>query len=402
MARITSICVVVATLLFAGCLTPDDDLPEGEDGVGDLDETTADPDGKADATSEIRARIDGLTVWVDPAMVARDGAWILEGRASRNLDAIQSWVPDDAFATAAITGKRTFEVRFAAGHELDTLLSGLPIFVTVTPTSGDPATAAVWVAPRLTAMTGSSRIYLHTAIEPVWVAYELVYRGAATIATGWGELQVWTDGGPAPQPVATGGRAWRIDGSYEALAGGLGAGRPVHAAVYKDGVSAEKSASIALRVTRLGLTRLDAAVVWERTCDDDVAACLAALPAGTIDTGACGSYRQVQSCGGLDVPEAPAGVTMADDLRAHLVGWYAQHGADVAAAGGNTLAQAQAAVDAYGFERVELAEEDPEAHDLTTTWVFRHGDVVYPGSDIVWFVAYDKGTGALLRVYDFN
>jgi hypothetical protein len=368
----------------------------------ELDEVTVDPDSKADAASEIRTRIDGLTVWIDAAMVADAGGWVIEGRASRNLDGVSSWVPDDAFATATVTGARTFEVRFEPGHELDTLLSGLPIFIDLDPTTGAGATAAVWVSPRLTAMTGTSRIYLHTAIDPIWVAYELVYRAKATLSTGWGELQVWTDGGPAPQAVSTGGRGWRIDMGYEALAGGLGAGRPVHAAAYKDGAPVEKAASVALKVTKVGLTRGDAAQVWERTCDDDVAACLAGLPEGTVDTAACGRYREVQACGGLDVPEAPAGVTMADDLRAHLVGWYADHGADVAAAGGNTLAQAQAAVDANGFSRVTNADEDPEAHDQATTWVFRHADVVYPGSDIVWFVAYDKSTGALVRVYDFN
>ncbi len=395
-------CLLLAVTTLA-CVAPDapgpNDLPEGEDGTGSLDETVVD-DTKADSTAELRVRIDGLTVWFDPAMVADDGAYVLHGRASRNLDAAFSWVPDDAFATTTITGKRTFEVRFAPGYELNTLTSGLPIFVDLDPTTGEGATAAVWVAPRLTAITGSSRIYLHTAIDPVWVAYELVYRGRATLASGWGELSTWTEAGPAPQAVALGGRAWRFDGGYDALAGALAGG--LRAQAHRDGVVAEKSASVALRVTRLGLTRDGAADVWTRTCDADVAACLAALPAGTVDTASCGRYREVLACGGLDLPEAPSPLTVADDLRAHLVGWYADHGADVAASGGNSLADAQAAVDPTAFERVTLAEEDPEAHDQATTWVYRHPDVVFPGSDIVWFVAYDKATGALVRVYDFN
>ena len=38
-------------------------------------------------------------------------------------------------------------------------------------------------------------------------------------------------------------------------------------------------------------------------------------------------------------------------------------------------------------------EEDPHGHDLSKFIVFRHPDVVFPGSDIAWFGAYDRATG---------
>jgi hypothetical protein len=47
-------------------------------------------------------------------------------------------------------------------------------------------------------------------------------------------------------------------------------------------------------------------------------------------------------------------------------------------------------------------EEDPFAHDFALVEVWRHPDVVWPGSDIVWHGAYDRASGELLEVYDFN
>lgn len=102
-----------------------------------------------------------------------------------------------------------------------------------------------------------------------------------------------------------------------------------------------------------------------------------------------------------DAATAPASTRMAADLRAYLVGYYASH-PELVSFGANTLAQAQAAVASAKFEQVTLAEEDPYAHDLTQFWVFRHPDVTFPGSDIVWFVVYDKSTDALVEIYDFN
>ncbi|PCC71351.1 hypothetical protein SAMN02745121_00890 [Nannocystis exedens] len=94
--------------------------------------------------------------------------------------------------------------------------------------------------------------------------------------------------------------------------------------------------------------------------------------------------------------------TFVADLRAHLVGYYRQFGADIVTAGGNTLQQAQ---DAVSLDLVvELADilDDPYAHDLDTFRVLRHPDVVFPGSDISWFGAYHRATCVLSQIYDFN
>jgi hypothetical protein len=102
---------------------------------------------------------------------------------------------------------------------------------------------------------------------------------------------------------------------------------------------------------------------------------------------------------------ASTGVTAATfvrDLKEYLVRWYAAHGADVIGAGGNTLARAQAAVRESLVTEVTNPEDDPDGHDLQKARVFRHPDVAYPGSDIVWFGAYDKTSGTKLAIYEFN
>lgn len=92
----------------------------------------------------------------------------------------------------------------------------------------------------------------------------------------------------------------------------------------------------------------------------------------------------------------------ADDLRAHLDGWYAAHEADVADAGGATLGEAVSAVDASLVTPVVDPSDDPFADDLGTTAVYTHPDVVFPGSDRRWFGAYRLSDGARLYVSDFE
>jgi hypothetical protein len=92
----------------------------------------------------------------------------------------------------------------------------------------------------------------------------------------------------------------------------------------------------------------------------------------------------------------------ADDLRAHLDGWYAAHQADVEAAGGATLAEAVLGVDASLVTPVLDPADDPFGDDLGATAVYTHPDVVFAGSDRVWFGAYRLSDGANLYVQDFE
>lgn len=90
------------------------------------------------------------------------------------------------------------------------------------------------------------------------------------------------------------------------------------------------------------------------------------------------------------------------DLREHLVAHYMQYGDDIAMAGGNTLAEAQNAVTPVLVVELVDASEDPFAHDFAEFRVLSHPDVVFVGSDTVWFGAYARDTGALVEIYSFN
>lgn len=392
---------VLSLALLAACV---DGAAEPGPSGPDTDEVIA--DDKADAPGELRARIDGLTVWLRP--VARlgqtDGEIYvdIEGRTSKNLAEVHAWVPDDRFGTAQIVSARKFVVTLGSGHEVNTMLSGLPLFIGITPTSGAPAEAAVWLAPRLGNATGSSRIYLNTTVTPSWVGGDVIYRGGATLAAGYDQLTV-TAPAAAPTVAATGtARKYRVDWTFTDLAAALRApGQAVLAEAHKGATTVTKDAAFEVRVARLGLTARDPREVWPRQCDDEVFACLVELGPDVVDAGACGTYRQVQACGGpAAVTIAPA--TLARDLRDWLAYWYTLHGADVAAAGGSTLAEAQAAVDPEGFSELADPADDPHGNDLTQVRVFQHADVVFPGSDRAWFSTYERASGTFLEAYDFE
>jgi hypothetical protein len=356
-------------------------------------------DGKAD--TELRVRVDGLTVWIDPAVTRADGdrPWRLDGRASKNLASVHSFVPDDGFGRATVKSARTFELALD-DHELNTILSGMPLFVEIEPTSGASATASVWLAPKLGEFSGTSKLRIDSTVTPRWVAGDVIYRGGARVEPGW-SMAVAGDDAPQvfAEPVAN---RFRIDIHYRQLAPAATAPFTFEAHNHDGSQSGAKQARVVMATRRIGLTRLDPEAVWQQRCEAKVRTCLQALPASTADAGTCGTYRQVHVCGGLELGEQPAGDRIASDLRAFLVGYYADHGADITGSGGNTLAQAQAAVDPTKFTLVTDPGEDPFAHDLGAFWVFRHPDITFPGSDIAWFAAYEKSTGALVEIYDFN
>jgi hypothetical protein len=386
-------------LLMFGCAP----APELEEGSGPTE--IVDDDGKFDSASELYARVTGMSVWVDKtAQVAtRDGrsVWLLEGRASRDLDGVFSFVPDDPFCRAQVLSARRFEVFCEPGSELNSVLSGLPLFVSLTPKSGPgavSATAAVWFAPRFARFSGSSKVSVDAKVSPVYLAGGSVsYRGRAQTQSPYHQLVVAADDDFESVVYGEGTRKFRFDWPYPALEKALG--DRVRFTAHSSSGSVSKYAGFDVAVPRLGLTTGDPYQVYAEECLASVKACLKASSPTQPDYESCGTYRQVQRCGGRPLAIMPEPATIAADLKKHLVGWYQQHGVP---AGANTLAQAQAAVDVNLINRIGLAEEDPLGHDLEKFFVFMHPDVVFPGSDRRWFVVYDRVWGKLADAYDFN
>lgn len=277
----------------------------------------------AQSADEIRVREDGLTLWVDvvaPVSVEGSGELraTLRGRTSANLDAAFSYVPDDAFGTASVVGPRSFEVALRGGHEINSILSGLPLLTRLTMSNGKVYTARISLAPRFTAQEGSAAITLDTPIRTAYVrgADPLRYRGtAATAATG---LTVTTTDGASPAVAALGGGRFRLDWAYAGLSQVFDRKSDrVQLAATSGGTAVSRRAGIELTAEGIGLTVRDPELVWPApVCQKTVFDCIQAKPIGTLDLGSCGSYRDVARCMTADAcdftPAAPFSLTGKD------------------------------------------------------------------------------------------
>ena len=137
------------------------------------------------------------------------------------------------------------------------------------------------------------------------------------------------------------------------------------------------------------------------SCDDEVRGCVEALTS-IGDTESCGRASAVLPClnGLWSLPASPS--KFAADLMLWLSTWYGDHAADVASSGGRALLEAQAGVHTAAVYEITAPGDDPEAHDPAKFIVYAHPDPVWPGSDRVWFGAYDRTSGQLVRIYDFE
>jgi hypothetical protein len=293
--------------LFAvGCAA----TPSTDEGI-DADEAavTAGPaTALVDATgaTETRVRAGGMTIWVDsvakPRRVGTD-LWItMRLRASRSLDNAMSFVPDDAFGAARLVSPRIVEIDLRGGQEIDSIASGVPLFVHLHTASGDVRDyeARIDLVPRFARFAGSSAISIERDIRPVLVKSgqrNLRYRGKVSAVTA-SSMSVFTDdhADPTIAPRVTG--AWQFDWTYDGLE--LAAdipSAPVHFAATAGTATKTKTAGIDFAVVRAGLTQESAYDVWPSPeCTPAVASCIQAKPAGTTDFGDCGEYRPVSRC----------------------------------------------------------------------------------------------------------
>ncbi|AFE04503.1 hypothetical protein COCOR_02137 [Corallococcus coralloides DSM 2259] len=233
----------------------------------------------------------------------RDGvrALVIRATANRYLADVLSFVPDDAFGDANVISERRFEIVLHEGHELNTVLSGLPLFVKVTTNTGTPRsyTARIVVAPRFFDFRGSSGIWIDEAVTPRYVVQgndNLLYRGHASVSgyTDW--LSVTA---PDGIPSVYGRPNYKLDWTYTKLHQAIDPHTVplAFSAGGDNGATMQKTARLVARVTEFALTDGDAYDVWPSApCDPAVSACYHSQPAGTTDFSQCGTYRQVLRC----------------------------------------------------------------------------------------------------------
>ena len=300
---------VFALVGFLGCGVSDAVL----DDAALQDEAVAD----GELSRDVHASGGGLSVTIAPTLESRAGRWVLKGVASKDLSAAFSFVPDDGFGQATLTGPRSFEVSLDSMSELNTVLSGLRLLVNLTPAGATKAiTVGIDLAPRFTSTTGSTRVVLLTPeVAPVFARGGLTYR--TTVRTAVSVLTTVSNGAQFSARAAPG--EYSVDFTFDALRSGLddgAAGRKVQfVATATTGVLRTKTSALTAAVKTVQVTTADPYQVWpSATCTEPVRTCLAATAIGATDFGDCGTYRQVNRCG---LPnQVPALFGSPDDLTA--------------------------------------------------------------------------------------
>lgn len=295
----------LATLLTSAVLvTACTDAPDDED-ADPAGPTTAsvEADEKADAT-ELRVRAGSMTVWIDRTIevhASGDTLYaVIKGRASRNLTGAFSFVPDDAFGDAVVTGPRSFEIELPGGHILNSLMSGLPLFVDLDVASGTEPDYAVKIDLRagFTRFTGSSSLMVDALTRPIFIGLDSgeALRYQAIVRTSNPAPVTVTNAGTPEIYPTTGGYA--VDFRYAALASAWAAGGRV---TFRQG-TAQKTATLGVRTTAVAMTTLDAYDAWPTpSCELDVYNCMTEFRG--VDLATCGDYRELQRCAYVDICE---------------------------------------------------------------------------------------------------
>lgn len=256
-----------------------------------------------DQSGNLRLTVDNHAAWED-----RNGARVvvLRARTNRKLADAFSWVPDDAFGRVVMLTPKTFEILLESGHEVNTILSGAPLFLTLHPSSGPTTHAKVELAPAFSSFDGTSKLWITEDVRPIYAKDDvdpLRYRGKVSSKVPLQLLTVFTDDDSDPEVFRVDEDSYYFDWRYDALAlASDPPSDPVHFyAKTTSGATLSKRAGLYLEVAGLELTNDDPWVVWESpTCLPETLACIEQTPADASDFAACGDYREVNVCMGLD------------------------------------------------------------------------------------------------------
>ena len=294
----------LATLLASAVLaTACTDVEDEDTDPAGPTTATADADDKADST-ELRVRAGAMTVWIDRTIevhASGDTLYaVIKGRASRNLTGAFSFVPDDAFGDAVVTGPRSFEIELPGGHILNSLMSGLPLFVDLDVATGAEPDYAVKIdlTAGFTRFSGSSTLMLDALTRPIFIgldAGEALRYQAVVRTTNPAPVTVTNAGTPEIYPTNGG---YAVDFRYSALAAAWANGGRI---TFRQG-AAQKTATLGVRTTAVAMTTLDPYDVWPTpSCQLEVYNCMTEFQGA--DLAACGTYREVQRCAYVDVCE---------------------------------------------------------------------------------------------------
>ena len=247
-----------------------------------------------------------LTVADRAKFAVRNGQRVLviNATANRYLSDVDSFVPEGAFGQANVLSARKFEVLVAEGAEMNSVLSGTPLFVKITPSVSGSKTvyARLQLAPSFTSFKGDSAIWIAQDIQAVYVRSQqsipVRYRGKVSTSSSAVDMQVLGDSEPTVTRIDS--RHFSFDWPLEDFEAAADSSRDSveFLAQLSSGAEKNKTASIAVNVTALDLTTGDPVQTWPApSCDQAVRECIESLPATAPDYADCGDYRAVSICG---------------------------------------------------------------------------------------------------------
>jgi hypothetical protein len=397
--RLLALCIALAGHTTA-CLSEVAD-EDAETSVLEVDE-----ERKDDGYGELRVRAADMTLWAEPLVQPRDdGAWVVAARSSYDIAALSASI-GDAATEAAQTSARKFEVRLD-GRQLVTSLGGTPLLVEITTTSGRVRAAMFGTRARTGYSSGSYRIYPWRNITGVITGGETFLRARLTTPTDIERVVGLNDDDSEPMVRREDARRWIADFPASAFPSAASPTEDpvVYVAENAAGDRYSRDVHMTVELGVLGVTSSEPNEAWPApVCEELARGCVEDL-GRDADLEPCGSVAEVGRC--LDeLPEPDDIETLkrrfADGLRRALLEFYAAHEVDVVASGGNPRTEALRSVDTADMEEVHDPDEIPSGHDLGRYRVLTHPDVVFPGSDTVWFGVLDRESGELVEVFDFN
>jgi hypothetical protein len=333
---------VIAAVLLVGCAEQAASTDEVEVGAED-------DGGKADSDGQLSLRAGDTTVWVTQLIERRTTGvatqYVLEGKTSRNLEGGNAFVIDDPFGDFASSSPRTWEVAWSEDY-VRMLADGTNQFVALNlkHSSGkaDSVTARIQLRPRLTSISGSSKIYLTAELTPVVNNGATFYRlKGHTTSPNTGVIV--RSGARTYATTAVSATEFTVDLQQDQLF----AKEPLMLSASLATGTVDKRASLGVAIKNFGLTTDDPYEKWPRpTCTSARKSCLVALGDSAFDTASCGAALEVLAC------SSTVGVHV-DDIafQAALTASHAKTGSAAARADYAALA---------GSDRVELLQGGAE------------------------------------------
>lgn len=301
--------------LAAGCTASTEEVGEDESELNGP--PTASVDARPGESIAARAAALSLT-FAGPARVETRGSskvLVLAGRTNRNVTALRSFVPDDAFGEVVQKGPRSFDVVLRDGHEINTVLSGLPLGLVLEAETGTPRRyeAALHFGSVFGPESGDPKLRVDEIVPVSSGGADEPLRYRARIETTATPSAITLDTLASGTTVRkASARRYDADLTFEAFFATTFAASPVSfTATYPAG-PAHTRASPVLGLRRLGLTTRTIEEAWPRTCEASVRACVARVTrANGTDFGECGRYRDVETCR-AEEPPPPADTRRAD------------------------------------------------------------------------------------------